>query len=45
VLKSRAVAKAILTVPSGKAVGVVDVEAGKASGLPSKPPPPAAQEP
>ncbi|HZR07468.1 MAG TPA: hypothetical protein VFA79_02725, partial [Myxococcales bacterium] len=38
VLKSRQVTKAILTLPMGKAAGLIDVDSGKASGLPPKPP-------
>ncbi|MGZ6124236.1 MAG: hypothetical protein ACXWLR_04705 [Myxococcales bacterium] len=46
VLKSRQVAKAILTLPMGKAAGVIDVAAGKASGLPPRQAPaPGVQEP
>ncbi|HTO98738.1 MAG TPA: hypothetical protein VMK66_16930, partial [Myxococcales bacterium] len=44
VLRQHKVAKAVLFLPSGKAMGVVDVVAGKASGIP-KPPPGAPPQP
>ncbi len=43
VLKSKEVAKAVLTLPLGKAAGLIDVASGKASGLP--PPAPTVHEP
>lgn len=46
VLKANEVGKAILTLPTGKTAGVIDVASGKASGLPPRAPPsPAVQEP
>jgi DNA-binding response OmpR family regulator len=39
-LKSKEVSKALLTLPTGKAAGLIDVESGRASGLPPPKPPP-----
>ena len=39
-LRARKVTKAILTLPSGKAAGILDVASGRATGLPAPPPPP-----